>query len=70
MQLRNQLPEVCVERLIVLGIRAHNELFKKYFKYYVELDNEDIYKWNSLEQALEIQAKLFHQYGLRIESRS
>lgn len=67
-QVRNQLPKVCSEHLIVLAIRAHNPFFKKYFKYYLEIDNEDIYKWNSMEQALEIKDSLFNEYGLILQT--
>ncbi len=66
MQLRNQLPAVCADRLIVLGIRAHNELFKKYFKYYVELDNEEIYRWGDKTQGIEIANLLEKKYQVRI----
>lgn len=64
-EIKNNLPDVCSKRLIVLGIRAHNPLFKKYFNYYVELESE--YKWNDWSQAIEIRDELYNHYGLVFE---
>ena len=66
-QLRYQLPEACRDKLIILAIRAHNDFFKKYFKYYIELDNEKEYRWKNKRQAEEIAGLLFQKYNLSFQ---
>jgi hypothetical protein len=41
-------------------------LFQKYFKYYVEWDNEEIYRWGDKTQGIEIANLLEKKYQVRI----
>lgn len=66
-QLCYQLPEACRAKLIILAIRARNEFFKKYFKYYLELDNEKEYRWKNKMQAEEIAELLLQKYNLSFQ---
>lgn len=66
-RIKKSLPQECSDRLIVLGIRAKNPLFKDYFNYYLELDSEKNYKWGDKSQGIEIATRLEKEYNLKIE---
>jgi|GEM_PF-6051027 len=65
-RIKAALPKNVVSHLICLGIRAKNPLFQKYFKYYVEWDNEEIYRWGDKTQGIEIANLLEKKYQVRI----
>lgn len=63
-QIMDTLPDFCKERLICIGMRAKNQLFQKYFKYYLEF-NESEYKWHDKNHAKKIIKRYEEQYGLK-----
>lgn len=63
-QIIKSLPDYCQKRLLCIGMRAKNLLFKKYFKYYCEF-NEDDYKWHDKEQAEKILNKYEKEFAIR-----
>ena len=65
-RIKAALPKNVASHLICLGIRAKNPLFQKYFKYYVEWDNEEIYRWGDKTQGIEIANLLEKKYHVRI----
>lgn len=65
-RIKAALPKNVASHLICLGIRAKNPLFQKYFKYYVEWDNEEIYRWGDKTQGIEIANLLEKKYQVRI----
>ena len=64
-QLLPSLPQVCRSRLICLGMRGHNPLFEKYFKYYLDCGEEESYKWHDKKTALLIINQLEKKYDLK-----
>ena len=64
-QLLPSLPKECKERLICLGMRGHNNLFEKYFSYYLDCGSEKDYKWHDKENALFFIKKLEQKYNLK-----
>ena len=60
------IPKICQERLLCLGIRGKNMLFEKYFKYYIEL-NENDYIWSNYAQAKSIIQLFEDKYNLHFE---
>ena len=66
-ELLPSLPECCRNRLICIGMRGKNPLFKEYFKYYVEFDNEDNYHWGDKDQIKEIFSELEKSCGIIFE---
>jgi hypothetical protein len=65
-RIKAALPKNVASHLICLGIRAKNPSFQKYFKYYVEWDNEEIYRWGDKTQGIEIANLLEKKYHVRI----
>lgn len=65
-QIYESLPEVCRSRLICLGIRGKNPLFKKFFKYYLEFE-ENTFKWNDRKQAQLIFDKFTEKFNLQFD---
>lgn len=66
-QLLPSLPEVCRSRLICLGMRGHNDLFNKYFHYYLDCGYEQNFKWHDKEQALYFIRLLEQKYEIQFE---
>ena len=64
-QLIPSLPECCRERLNCIGMRGKNPLFRDYFKYYVEFDDEDDYRWHDRNQILSILSVLEKSCGVK-----
>ena len=63
-QIKESLPPSCTERMIVLGIRAHNKRFRDVFNYYFELEDETQYKWTDKSQAFSIMKSLESEYKI------
>ncbi len=64
-QLIPSLPECCQKRLICIGMRGKNPLFRDYFNYYVEFENEDDYHWRDKNQAWKILSVLEKSCGVK-----
>lgn len=60
----NTLPEPCRNRLICIGMRGKNQIFKKYFKYYLEFD-ESNYKWHNTSESQNIMKQYELAFGLK-----
>ncbi|MCR4735991.1 MAG: hypothetical protein K5829_13405 [Treponema sp.] len=65
-QIFPSLPKCCRNRLICIGIRGKNPLFKEYFKYYIEFESEDNYKWHDKLNSYAIAERLRTEFGLEI----
>lgn len=69
-KIKSSLPKNVVSHLICLGIRARNPLFKKYFNYYIEFENEQAYLWGDKMQAIKIANLLEKKYQIKINYES
>lgn len=67
LQLLPSIPECCKSRLICIGMRGKNDIFEKYFKYYIECGNEEDFEWGNKAQALLFINRLEEKYGLQFE---
>lgn len=63
-QLLPSIPDCCKSRLICLGMRGKNDLFKKYFKYYIDCGSEENFKWHDKIQALSFIEELEEKFDL------